>query len=105
MDKKRPVKKFHGGRIQVAIWENRGKRGTWFSVTCSRSYRDEMGDWRDSNGFAPHDLPLLCRLLDQAYDCLDALPRSPGGEDHVDEGISGDDAPPESWNGVEPESA
>jgi hypothetical protein len=105
MDKKRPIKKFRGGNIQVAAWANKSTKGTWFSVTISRGYKDERGQWQDSNGFAIQDIPLLCRLLDQAYDYLYNLPRLPEAGDGGDEAMSGYGSPPESWNELPTEPA
>ena len=100
MDRQRPVHTLRVGRIQVAIWKNKGTTGTWFSVTSSRSYKDEQGNWKDTDSFAPQDLPLLCRLLDQAYNHLFSLERSSRGGDREDEGFPGHDVSPESWNEV-----
>ena len=100
MDKNRPIKKFRAGNAQVAVWANKGKKGTWFSVTISRSYKNASGEWEDANGFGLQDIPLLCKLLDQAYDYLYSLPRLPEAGDGGDEATSDYGSPPESWNEV-----
>lgn len=108
MDKKRPIKKIRAGNTQVAVWANKGTKGTWFSVSISRSYKDERGQWQDANSFGMQDIPLLCKLLNQAYDYLYSLPRLPeagDGGDEATEATSGYGAPPESWNEVPAEPA
>lgn len=105
MDRNKPIQRFRVGRIQVAVWANKGARGTWFSVTASRSYRNDQGHWQDSNGFALQDLPLLCRVLDQAYDYLYSRSRLPGVGEEGEEAPAGCDSAPESWTEAPAEPA
>lgn len=100
MDKKRPIRKFRAGNVQVAVWANKGIKGTWLSVTVSRSYRNERGDWQDSNGFGLQDLPLLCKLLDLAFDSMSNPQGQPDAGDPAHEAMNGYGSPPESWNEV-----
>ena len=104
MDKKQPVMRFRAGRNRVAVWENKGANGTWYSVTPSRSYRDERGNWQDTSSFGLQDIPVLCRLLDQAYDYLYSLQGLSGTGSEGDEVMAGGNVP-ESGNDVPAEPA
>jgi hypothetical protein len=100
MEKRRPIRKFQAGNTQVAVWANKGKKGTWFSVTISRGYKNAEGQWEDSNGFGLQDIPLMRKLLDQAYDYIYNLPRLPDAADGGDEAAITYGSVPESWNEV-----
>lgn len=65
--KQKPVHEVRLGRIKAAIWENETANGnTRHNVTVSRLYRDDDG-WKDSTSFGRDDLPLVCKVLDQAH--------------------------------------
>jgi hypothetical protein len=71
-------------QIQVAIWsrEVQTQTGsfTQYSCTVGRSWRDQQGNWHDSSkddagnsrmiSFRHHDIPVLCYLLEKAYDWI-----------------------------------
>ena len=63
---KKPVHSIRLGRIEVAIWENEGQKGSFHNVTVSRSYKDG-DDWKKSDSFGRDDLPLVAKALDQAH--------------------------------------
>ena len=67
--KQKPVHELRMGRIKAAIWENETQNGTRHNVTVSRLYRDDDG-WKDSTSFGRDDLPLVCKVLDQAHDWI-----------------------------------
>ena len=107
-NKKRPIQRFQAGNIQVAVWSNKGTKGTWFNVSTSRGYKDEHGQRKSVNSFGLQDIPLLRKLLEQAYDYVYSLPRLPEAGDEAmetTEVASGYGAAPESWNEVPAETA
>ena len=67
MSAKKPVHEFRLGRIRAAIWENDSASGPFHSVTLSRLYKDEAGQWADSASFDRDDLLLIAKLADQAH--------------------------------------
>tara|TARA_R110002167_G_scaffold184585_2_gene385018 strand:+ start:128 stop:457 length:330 start_codon:yes stop_codon:yes gene_type:complete len=63
----RPIQEITIGRIRASIWLNRRKTGMpWYNVTASRSYKDEKGDWQDSQSFNYSDLPCVGKVLEDA---------------------------------------
>ena len=63
---KKPVHTIRFGNISAAIWENEGQKGTFHSVTLTRSYKD--GDqWKDTPSMNRDDLLVAAKCLDQAH--------------------------------------
>ncbi len=62
-----PVKRLTSGRVSVAIFENSGQNGTWYSMVPQRSYREDGGDWKKTNNYSRDDAPVLASLLMQAH--------------------------------------
>ena len=62
-----PVAKVRVGLISASIWENANEKGSFYSVTFDRRYRDEKGDWHSSTGFNAHDLLALAKCADLAH--------------------------------------
>jgi hypothetical protein len=65
-DKAKPAHKIRYRDITVTIWKNSNDKGSWYSATPSRAYK-QGDDWRDSESFGCDDLLLLARLLDEAH--------------------------------------
>ena len=67
MPKNEPAHRIRLGSVQAAIWENSVKGGrSFFSVTFSRAYKDEKGEWQSSESFNHGDLPALAKVADMA---------------------------------------
>lgn len=65
---KRPVHEVRFGTIRVAIWANQtAEHGVLYNVTCSRSYKNAEGTWKDSDSFGRDDLLPLAKALDDAH--------------------------------------
>lgn len=62
-----PVDKVRVGLITASIWENATDKGTFYSVTFERRYRDEKGDWHSTTGFNTGDLLALAKAADLAH--------------------------------------
>ena len=68
--KKQPTHTIRIGRVKAAIWKNQTEaHGTQFNVTICRLYKDGES-WKDSQSFGRDDLPLVCKVLDQAHTWL-----------------------------------
>lgn len=66
-----PIKKFHVGAVQAAVWENTSKEGNAFStVSLARSYKDAKGDWQHTNSLNANDLPKAILALQKAYEYI-----------------------------------
>jgi hypothetical protein len=63
---KKPAHKLRDGAIEVAVWRNEGEKGPWYSVTASRSYKQD-DQWKQTESFGQDDLLALAKLLDLAH--------------------------------------
>lgn len=69
-DPNKPVIVLRDGGLKVSIFAHRDEKGTRYSGTLVRSYRDEQGVWHDTNYLSNAEFLRAARLLDQAYDRL-----------------------------------
>ena len=63
-----PATAFRSGNVNVAIWENTGENGPFFSVTFSRPYKDAQGHLKTSSSYGLNDLDALSSLAELAKD-------------------------------------
>jgi hypothetical protein len=56
----KPVHKLRAGAVELAVWKNDGEKGSWYSVSATRSYKHGE-EWKQSDSFGQDD------LLDMAY--------------------------------------
>ena len=67
-EKVKPVTEFRLGCVKAVVWENpTPNNGKAYNVTVGRIYKDG-NQWRDSSSFGRHDLPLLAKVVDMAYE-------------------------------------
>ena len=64
---KKPAAKVDLFPVSGAIWRNETPKGTFYSVTFERSYKDEAGKWQTSSTFNQSDLLLLAKAADLAH--------------------------------------
>jgi hypothetical protein len=62
-----PVAKVKVGLVTASIWENKGEKGTTYSVTFDRRYRDAKGDWHSTRSYNAGDLLELAKAADLAH--------------------------------------
>ena len=69
MDKKQPEKTIQYGRVKAAVWSNQGENGYFRSITLARSYKDDKGEYQNSNSFSLWDLinVIRCTLDAMTY--------------------------------------
>ena len=84
-DTKKPAARINLHPVSAAIWQNRNPKGTFYSVTFERSYRDEGGKWQTSSNFNVNDLLLLAKVADQAHSEILKLRSKDRDTDHADE--------------------
>ena len=53
--------------VSAAIWHNEKDGNSFYSVSFQRSYKDDKGNWQNSDSFGPSDLLLLAKVADQAH--------------------------------------
>ena len=62
----KPAHKIRDGVLQVTIWRNSGEKGSWYSVTSSRSYKQGDDAWKETDSLGREDLLPMAKLLDLA---------------------------------------
>lgn len=70
---KKPIHEIRLGRVKASFWENDSKEEggkSYVTVTFSRLYKNEAGEWRDSKAFYASDLLLLGKTADAAHSHL-----------------------------------
>jgi hypothetical protein len=72
----KPIHKIRSGAIEVAIWRQEGLKGPWYSVTMSRSYKQDE-EWKQSDSFVQDDVLVLAKLLDLAHTWMISQPTKP----------------------------
>ncbi len=65
-DKIKPAHKIRHRTLSVTIWKNNNDKGSWYSVTPARAYK-QGEEWKESDRFDCDDLLSLAKLLDQAH--------------------------------------
>jgi hypothetical protein len=66
-DKTKPVAKIQMFPLSAAVWAKSTPKGTFYSVTFERSFKDDSGKWQTSSTFNAGDLLLLAKVADQAH--------------------------------------
>ena len=67
-EKAQPVHTIRLRNVRAAIWQNARADGTpWYTVTYSRSYRGEDGNWHSTDSFAAMDSLLLAEVSRLAF--------------------------------------
>lgn len=61
-----PVAKLRNGLLNASIWAHVNDKGTFYSVTFERRYRDAQGEWKSTHSFDRSSLLKLAKLADQA---------------------------------------
>ena len=67
---RQPIEELRIGRLKAAVWTNESEDRTYHTVSFSRLYRNEEGEWRSTGSFRRGDLLLLAKLADRAHSRL-----------------------------------
>jgi hypothetical protein len=62
-----PATKFRDGTLQVTVWKNTGDKGSFYSVTPTRSYKSGDDAWKQTESLSQEDLLAMAELLREAY--------------------------------------
>lgn len=62
-----PAHKLRIGVLQATVWRNTSDKGTWYSVSPSRSYKQGDETWKETDSLGTDDLLAMAKLLDQAH--------------------------------------
>jgi hypothetical protein len=63
----KPAHKIRFGVLQVTIWRNSNEKGSWYSVTPSRSYKQGDETWNETDSLGEDDLLAMGELHRQAF--------------------------------------
>ena len=69
----KPVHTVRHRSIKAAIWKNETSNGPMYNVTVVRSYRDDNGDWKDSQSIGYDDLMNVAALMYEAHAYISSL--------------------------------
>ena len=62
-----PAIRFRDGCLQVVVWRNTGERGTYYTATPQRSYRQGDDAWKETDSLGQDDLLAMAAVLREAY--------------------------------------
>lgn len=64
----KPVARVKIYPVEAAIWKNDGGKGdAFYSVTFQRSYKDDAGEYQNTQGFNASDLLIVAKVADLAH--------------------------------------
>ena len=69
----KPVHTVRHRSIKATIWKNETSNGPMYNVTVLRSYRDDNGEWKDSQSIGYDDLMNVAALMYEAHAYISAL--------------------------------
>ena len=75
----KPVHTVRHRSIKAAIWKNETSNGPMYNVTVVRSYRDDNGDWKDSQSIGYDDLMNVAALMYEAHAYISSLRANENG--------------------------
>ena len=62
-----PTSILRDGNLKASIWENEGKKGTYYTTTFAKIYEDKNQNVRETSVFNNSDLLKVSELARQAY--------------------------------------
>ena len=71
-----PAAKVRYGRIEVAIWKNKGDKRPFYTTTLARSYKDDDDNWQQSASLSGTELLVAAQAYQEAFKTIEALKRS-----------------------------
>jgi len=69
---KRPIAKITHGAVQIAIWEQAGQFGAFYTLTPSYSYKKD-DQWHTTSSFPADSALALSKAFEEAYDKIRVL--------------------------------
>lgn len=69
----KPIDTLRDGSLKATIWKNLGEQGNFFSVTFTRTYKDEGDNFQDSDSFTGTQILQLAHLATRTYDRVSEL--------------------------------
>jgi len=70
----KPVHTVRHRSLKATIWRNQSDNGVvYYNVSIVRSYRDDNGDWQDTQSFGYDDLMNVSALMYEAHAFISGL--------------------------------
>ena len=80
----KPVKSFSAGGIQVSIWKQEVERDGQMvirqSVRIQKQYKNDRGEWQNTDYYFPEELARLESLVRKAFDFITVKESGDAGE-------------------------
>ena len=70
MENNKPITIKAARGVRAKLWRNANKNGEWFNVSISRIYKDDLGDFQDSQSFSRDDLLHIAFVAQKAFDYI-----------------------------------
>ena len=73
-EKTKPIKSFNAGRVKASIWKNEtdqdGQSLVRYSVQIQKQYKNNHGEWINTDSFFPDELPKLESVVRKSYEFI-----------------------------------
>lgn len=66
--KSKPTRIKAGRGVVAKLWKNRNKNGEWYNINISRVYKDDDGEFQDSDSFSRDDLLQVAFVARKAFE-------------------------------------
>lgn len=80
MTTKTPEDVLHDKSLKASILRNENEKGAYYTTTLARTYKDEQGNYRDTQSFSQGDLLRVAELARGAYGRVNELRREQAQE-------------------------
>ncbi len=64
--KQKPLHHIRVGNVRASIWKQTSEKGSFLTVTFSRSYKDKAEKWQNGHSYLDRDLADLIDCADEA---------------------------------------
>jgi len=71
--RKRPVEKFHEGRVHVSIFPNESSKGTFHTASYQVRYTDKNEEWQTGHSYSKRDCENLAKAATKAAEIIAGL--------------------------------
>lgn len=75
MTNKAPEATLRDAHLKASIWRNEGEKGSYYTTTLARTYKDNDGNPKDTHSFSKNDLLKASELARSAYNRINELQR------------------------------
>jgi len=61
-----PEKEFRIGGVKCTVWKNEFEGITSYKYSLTKTYKDKLGDWKETSQYSQNDLFKLRLVIDEA---------------------------------------